>query len=145
MALPTLLPNPSDIDRVAAAITEAERGSLGEVRVQLDACCDGEPLDRARACFFALGMDRTAHGTGVLLYAAVESRKAAVWAGEGLHAAAAPGFWDTVLDALVEGEAKAGLAEGLVSALTRIGALLRERFPGEDSAGNELPDDVGSA
>lgn len=145
MPLPSFLPGPSDTARVADAISAAERGSLGEVRVQLEARCDGDPLERARAHFAALGMDRTTHGTGVLLYTAVESRQAAVWADTGPYEVAGPAFWDGVLDALVEGEARGGLAEGLVAALGRIGGLLREHFPAEDTAGNELPDEVAGA
>jgi uncharacterized membrane protein len=140
-----LLSDPADLSRVAEAVGRAEQGSAGEVRVQLEPRCAGDPLDRARELFAALGMEGTERGTGVLLYAAPEDRKAAVFAGEGLFGAAEPGFWDGVLDALAEGAAAGSLADGLVAALDRIGGLLRARFPAQDGAGNELPDAVEGA
>lgn len=128
---------------VVAAIKRAERGNRGEVRVHLEARAPGgDALARAEALFRALGAHRTKDGTGVLLYVAVDDRRAAVYAGAGVFGARDAGFWQGVTDA-VAAEAKAGsLARGLVAGLDRIGEALRERAPGRDRRGNELPDAV---
>lgn len=128
---------------VVDAIRRAERGNRAEVRVHLEARCpSADPVARARELFAALGMQRTREGTGVLLYVAVDDRRAAVYAGPGVHGAQGEGFWRSVTDA-VAAEAREGrLARGLVAALDLVGAALREKVPGEDVHGNELPDEV---
>jgi uncharacterized membrane protein len=131
---------------VVAAIKRAERGNRGEVRVHLEARAPGgDALARAEQLFRALGVHRTKDGTGVLLYVAVDDRKAAVFAGPGVHGAQGVTFWQGVTDA-VAAEAREGrLAAGLVAALDLVGAALRERVAGDDRHGNELPDAVSSS
>jgi uncharacterized membrane protein len=131
-----------DEARVVAAITGAEQGNRGEVRVHVEERCRGDALARARAVFAELGMARTQESTGVLLYLAPNERKAAVFAGAGIHGAAGEGFWREVIDAVAKGYAGGTPVDGLEAALERIGAILREHAPGEDRAGNELPDAV---
>jgi uncharacterized membrane protein len=135
---------PGDAERVVAAIGAAERGSRGEVRVHVEERCKGDALERARALFAALGMARTRDATGVLLYVSPGDRKAAVFAGEGVHGAAGEAFWREVIDAVAQGFARGAPVDGLEAALARVGDLLREHAPGADAAGNELPDAVTS-
>jgi len=78
----------------------------------------------------------------VLLYAAVDDRRSAVWAGPGLYAAAAPDFWHEVTDHMAEGFRSGDVAGGLARALSAVGHLLKQVAPGEDVHGNELPDEV---
>ena len=87
-------------------------------------------------------MERTRTDSAVLLYVSTADRKAAVFAGKGIHGAAEPAFWQTVTDAVAEGARGGDLAGGIARALDRVGDLLREHAPGEDTAGNELPDVV---
>jgi len=131
---------------VVAAIKRAERGNRGEVRVHLEAAAPGgDALARAEALHRALGVHRTKDGTGVLLYVAVDDRRAAVYAGAGVFGARDPAFWQGVTDA-VAAEAREGrLAAGIVAALDRVGEALREKVPGADRRGNELPDAVTSS
>ncbi|HEX5748260.1 MAG TPA: TPM domain-containing protein [Archangium sp.] len=132
--------------RLVAAIRRAEEGHRGEVVVRLERSCrGGEPLARAAQLFEELGMRRTAADTGVLLYVAVADRKAAVYAGQGVHGAAQPGFWQEVVDGLAQGFRAGTPVAGLETAIERIGGLLRTAVPGEDTRGNELPDVVSQA
>ncbi len=131
--------------RLVAAIRRAEEGHRGEVVVRLERSCRGEPLARAAQLFEELGMSRTAADTGVLLYVAVADRKAAVYAGQGVHGAAQPGFWQEVVDGLAQGFREGSPVGGLEAAIERIGGLLRTAVPGEDTRGNELPDVVSQA
>ncbi len=131
---------------VVAAIKRAERGNRGEVRVHLEASAPGgDAFGRARALFRALGVHATKGGTGVLLYVAVDDRKAAVFAGPGVHGAQAAGFWQGVTDAVAAGAREGSLARGIVEAVDRVGEALRRAVPGRDRDGNELPDAVTSS
>lgn len=129
--------------QVKAAIAAAELGHRGEIQVLLEGRFPGDgPIARARQLFFELGLDKTREGTGVLLYAAVDDRRSAVWAGPGLYAAAAPDFWHEVTEHLAEGFRSGDVAGGLTRALSAVGRLLQQIAPGEDRNGNELPDVV---
>ena len=128
---------------LVAAIRDAERGNRGEVRVHVEKRCPGgNALERARQIYHLLGMSGTQEDTAVLLYVALSDRKAAVFAGSGIHAAAKPDFWKSVVDAVAKGYARGAGEAGLVDAIGKIGELLREHLPGEDRSGNELPDEV---
>jgi uncharacterized membrane protein len=137
----------ADDARLVEAVARAEKGSRGEVRVHLERRCPAkDPLDRARDRFAHLNMHATADATGVLLYVALSPRVACVFAGEGIHGAAAEGFWDEVVDRVGRGFAEERAAEGLIDALDRIGELLRRVVPDHDDArGNELPDQVSTS
>jgi uncharacterized membrane protein len=128
---------------VIAAIGAAEAGNCGEVCVHLEKKC---PLDdvlaRAEQLFGRLQMHDTKDDTGVLLYVAVDDRKVAVYAGKGIHGAAADGFWQDVASAVATGFKSGAPLVGLRDALERIGDLLREHVPGSDDAGDELPNQV---
>lgn len=125
------------------AIGEAEAGNRGEVRVHVERRCPvPDAMARAQELFFALEMGETAEDTGVLLYVATESHECAVYAGEGVHGARGEGFWQSVADGLARGFAQNDPIGGFERALLAIGALLREVVPGEDVAGDELPDAV---
>jgi len=65
-----------------------------------------------------------------------------VFAGSGIYGAAASGFWHEVVEAVADGYRSGDGVGGLVRGLANIGDLLRAHAPGEDSAGNELPDAV---
>jgi uncharacterized membrane protein len=129
--------------RIVEAIRRAERGNRGEVMVHVERRCKGgDALARAAELFESLGLRRTAADTGVLLYVAVDDRRAAVFAGQGVYGAAKPDFWKGVVDAVVTGCRRGDLVTGLEGALERVGGLLFTAAPGEDVAGNELPDRV---
>lgn len=133
----------ADESRIVSAIRDAEAGNRGEVRVHVERRCpSGKPIDRAEELFHALGMDETDEDTGVLLYIAADDRTACVWAGAGVYGARDEGFWDEVVDEVAGGFVSGAPGRGIATAVRRIGRLLRELVPGEDTAGNELPDEV---
>lgn len=100
------------------------------------------PLRRAESLFHSLGLERTRDGTGVLLYVAERDRKTAVFAGPGVYGARAPGFWNDVAATIARGYATGDRIGGLVRAVEVIGEILRVSAPGEDTAGDELPNQV---
>ncbi len=130
-------------ERLVEAIAAAERDNRGEVRLHLEQRCPyRQSLPRARQLFGKFGMHKTRDDTGVLLYVAVKDRTAAVFAGAGIHGSAKEGFWQQVIDEVATGFKSARPVSGLLKALDRIGELLREYAPGDDSAGDELPNKV---
>lgn len=137
---------PSDRERVVQAIGAAEEGNRGEVRVHIEPeCPEDEALDRARQIFGELGMHETEEQTGVLLYIADIDHKCAVFAGEGVFESRDPEFWHRVVDEVANGYERGAPVEGIVEALEEVGEVLREQVPGEDEAGNELPNEVSSS
>lgn len=139
----TPLFTPEETEHLVGAIRSAEAGNKGEVRVHVEKKLRaGDPLDRAEALYHELGMADTEEDTGVLLYLALDDHKAAVWAGKGIHDAPGEGFWQHVIEEVAEGYRRGDGLRGITRALSEIGDVLREYVPGEDSAGNELPDAV---
>ncbi len=128
------------------AIADAERGNRGEVRVHIERFCpEPDAMDRAAELFELLGMAETAEDTGVLLYVATESRDCAVFAGDGIVGAREAGFWQRVSDGLARGFARHDPIAGFEMALMQIGEVLREVVPGDDAAGDELPNAVSTS
>ena len=129
--------------RLIAAIAEAERGNRGEVRIHLEKTCpEDDTLVRAEQVFGKLGMHETKDDTGVLLYIAREDHKVAVYAGKGIHGAAETGFWQDVCSTVAAGFKAGEGVGGMEKAMAKVGELLREHAPGDDAAGDELPNAV---
>ncbi len=121
----------------------AERGHRGELRVHVEPRYPGDgPVERARALYHQLGVGQTQGDTGALLYVAWEDHKSAVWVGAGVdlrdRRAACQRVVDTVAFHARRGDAYAGLS----SAIGQLGVLLSLGAPGEDTAGNELANDL---
>ncbi len=125
------------------AIAAAERGHRGEIRVHIESRYPGDgPLGRAEALYQELGIGKTRDDTGVLLYIAERDHKAAVFAGSGVYGARKPALWKDIAAAVAEGYAAGDRLSGLVRALAMIGDILRETARGDDTAGDELPNQV---
>ena len=128
---------------LSAAITTAEQGHRGEIRVHIEARYPGDgPTARAAALFEELGMQKTRDGTGVLLYVAERDRKVAVYAGPGVYGARDPAQWRAVCDAVAQGYGANDRVAGLQRGLAMLGEILLDAAPGEDDAGDELPNEV---
>ena len=132
----------ADLDAVAEAVSHAERGTAAEIRVHLDHRCAGDALARAIEVFERLQMHRTVERAGVLVYIAVEDHKVAVIGDTGIHQRVGQGYWNVlvarVINHLREGRAR----EGLVDAVTDLGAALATHFPRRRDDHNELSDRV---
>lgn len=134
--------------RLREAIAAAERRTSGEIRLHVEgdvpkkAPANGDPYQRAREVFAALGMHDTAERNGVLVYLATRSRKFAIVGDEQLHQRVGDAFWNDVRDLLVQQFGRDRFVEGLEGGIASIGEKLREHFPYREGDRNELSDDI---
>ena len=135
----------ADLDAVAQAVAAAERTTSAEIRVHLDDRCPGEAMRHAIAVFERLGMHATAERSGVLIYVAVSDRKLAVIGDRGIHERVGAGYWLQVVDAMLGHLRASRPRDGLVQAVTSVGAALGSHFPRRGDDRNELADDVSIA
>jgi len=134
---------PEHVTRIVQAIEAAEQQTSGEVRVHLESSAKGvAPLDRAVAVFHELGLHKTAHRNGVLLYVALDDRQFAILGDEGIHARVGTDFWHREKDALAGYFSQGNIIGGIVYVIEQIGAKLRAHFPWQADDVNELSNDV---
>lgn len=135
----------SDLDAVAAAVERAESRTAAEIRVHLEPRVrgtGGDPLRRARAVFAALGMQRTEHRAGVLIYLALEDRRLAIVGDEAIHAHVGDEYWARVRDAMVARLRAGAIGDAIIAAVAEIGDVLARRFPRRAGDVDELSDEV---
>jgi putative membrane protein len=100
--------------------------------------------DRAHAeamrQFFAQGLDRTEHRTGVLIFASAGERYAEIVADAGINKMVEPVVWDEAIGGLVAAIKAGRPADGFVVAIEKCGAVLAKHFPPGALKRDELPD-----
>ena len=133
-----------DLDAIAAAVAEAERGTSAEIRVHLERRLPrrSDALSRATSLFTRLGMHATAERNGVLLYLAVHDRKLAIVGDQGVHAHVGEPYWQRVRDAMVERLRAGAPRDAVVHAVTDVGLILNKFFPRRPDDTNELSNEV---
>lgn len=127
---------------VIAAIKKAENTTSAEIRVHIEDECSRNPLERAARIFHELGMDQTEQQNGVLIYVASDDHKAAVYAGQGIHSQVEEGFWNDVLQRLIEHFKEGAYEEGIESAVDKVGHKLAELYPYQKGDVNELSNEI---
>jgi putative membrane protein len=96
--------------------------------------------DRATAYFRTGAQGRTTGRTGILIYLSLAEHDAEILADQAIAAKVGPEVWGEAMAAMLV-ELKAGrLADGMIAAVERVGAVLAEHFPRSDDDVNELPD-----
>ena len=138
-----------DFDAIVHAIVAAEAETSGEIRVHLDRRVPrrrgnkrGDAYRRAHEVFRHLGMHRTVHRHGVLIYLALEDRKLAIVGDEGIHGRVGDPYWARLRDLMVE-RLKAGAPrDAILAAIQNVGRALQEHFPRQPGDSNELSDQV---
>ena len=127
---------------LAAAISAAEEGTRGEIRVYLEKHGKEEALDRALKVFRQLKMHETEGNTGVLIYVAYDDRKLAILGDRGIHEKVPENFWDDVKAGMVANFAEGKFLTGLKEAISKCGEHLKKHFPSTDHNPNELSNEV---
>jgi uncharacterized membrane protein len=132
-----------DVERVKAAIADAERAASGEVRVSVAPFFWGSVRRVAEKAFVRLRMTATKDRNGILFFIVPARKKFAILGDEGIHAKVGQDFWES-LAGLMSGHFRKGeFTEGLVAAIEESGRQLAAHFPCDPSTDvNELPDDI---
>lgn len=129
-------------DEIVAAIQAAEKKTSGEIRVFITRKEPQDPVAAAQSHFAELGMHKTQHRNGVLIFVAPRVRKFSVIGDSGVHARCGHEFWNKMA-AEMTGHFKQGdFTAGILHGVSKAGDLLAEHFPRKPDDKNELPDDI---
>jgi putative membrane protein len=90
--------------------------------------------------FFAQGLDKTEHRTGVLIFASAAERYAEIVADAGINGKVAPDVWDDAINSLVTAIKAGRSTDGFLAAIEKCGAVLAAHFPPGALKHDELPD-----
>jgi uncharacterized membrane protein len=131
-----------DHDRIVAAIAEAEAKSSGEIRVHITRHKPGNLEERAKRRFELLGMTKTAHRNGVLIYIAPKVRRFQILGDSGINEKCGDDFWKETAAEMESCFRRGEFTEGIVQAVEKAGDLLAAHFPREAGDVNELPDEI---
>jgi putative membrane protein len=95
---------------------------------------------RAITCF-KVGAERRTHGrTGILIYLSLAEHRAEIVADEAIATRVSAEVWGDAMAAMLAELKQGRLPDGLIAAVTRVGAVLAEHFPRAEDDQNELPD-----
>ncbi len=131
-----------DHDRIVAAIADAERKSAGEIRVHVTHRKPKNLEERAKLRFEKLGMTRTAHRNGVLMYIAPKLRRFQILGDVGIHEKCGEDFWKETASVLEAHFRKGDFTDGIIRGVEKIGEVLAEHFPRSAEDRDELPDEI---
>ncbi len=134
--------SPAEQERIVEEIRKAEEKTSGEIRVHLDRHSHEEALEKAKKVFQRLGMHKTKHRNGVLLYLATDHRKFAVLGDQGVHKAVPENFWEETKEIMGRSFRAGKFCEGICLGIREIGEKLKFHFPAEEKNPNELPDAI---
>lgn len=135
--------NDAEKETVVAAIRNAELHTSGEICVHLDDRCDGNPYNRAIKVFMHLNMDKKPFRNAVLIYVAVKDKKCSVIGDVALHEKVGNDYWKNIIHTLSANFKNGQYEQGIIHAITTIGATLAFYFPNVDDLDrNTLPDEI---
>lgn len=90
---------------------------------------------------FRMAAERRTHGrTGILIYLSMRERRAEIVADEAIAARVDPAVWGDAMAAMIGGVKQGRIADGMVAAIGRVGAVLAGHLPAATGDRNELPD-----
>jgi uncharacterized membrane protein len=136
-----------DLKKISDSIGSVEENTSGEIRLCVHikkGFFDRKksPREIAVQQFLKLGMHKTKHRTGVLIYILLDEKKFEILADEGINKVIELNVWDEITNG-VSNEFKAGnYLEGVLHCVNYIGAKLNQHFPREADDTNELSNDV---
>ena len=129
-------------DEIVAAIREAEKGTSGEIRVFVSRKEVEDPVVVAQGHFLRMGMEKTRHHNGVLIFVAPRSHKFAVIGDAGVHVQCGDAFWRDLTGEMAGHFRKSEFTSGLLHGIRQAGQLLARHFPASPDDKNELSDEV---
>lgn len=138
---------PDERKKIAETIAGVERKTNGEIRVSIRKrrAWNERKLTLHRFAlknFYDLGMEKTRHKTGVLLFISMSERAFQIIADEGIHKRVSDHYWDDLAAAMSAHFKEKRFCDGICEAINEIGKKLEQDFPRGASDTNELPNDV---
>ena len=127
---------------IVASIQEAEKLTSGEIKVHLEPKCAKEPMARALEVFHKLGVHKTEHKNGVLIYLAWRDKKFAIIGDAGINKVVPANFWDSTKEEMKKHFSKGEFMEGISFAIKETGVHLAQYFPPHNDDKNELSDEI---
>lgn len=133
--------------KISETIAQIEKKTNGEIRVSIRKrrAWNERKLTLHRFAlknFFELGMDKTRHKSGVLLFFSMSERSFQIVADEGIHKKVSDRYWDE-LAAMMTGHFKEQrFCDGICEAIKEVGKKLEQEFPRTTNDADELPNDV---
>lgn len=131
-----------DADRIVAAIAAAEAKSSAQLRVHVTRHKPRDLDARALRRFHRLGMTKTTHRNGVLLYIAPNARKFRILGDTGIHQKCGDELWREVASAVEGHFRKEQFTEGVLAGIALLGESLARHFPRTEADRNELPNEI---
>jgi len=120
-----------DDEAVIAAIRAATESTVGEIRVAITRKHLAKDTINSEALrhFHTLGMHRTQHRNGVLIYIAPNTQEFAIAADEGIQSKSGAAPWRRAATQMREAFAQGEYTEGVTAALATIATALAREFP----------------
>ena len=136
--------NTSDKQMLVQAIQAAEKTTSGEIRLFVEGRVKkGDALSTAREIFFKHKMNDTKERNGVLVYVAVEDKKLAIFADQGIYDKVGIEFWYSQVQEMTAHFKNANYVEGMSQVIAEIGKALTDYFPYDRVRDtNELSDEI---
>lgn len=136
-----------DLQTIASVIAEVEKQADGELRVVLrhHRHLTERKLslhELALREFTRLGMHKTQHRNGILIFLLVSERRFQIIADEGIHTKVEDGTWEAVAATMSSHFRERNFRKGITEALRAVGEILSRHFPATGQKANELPNDV---
>jgi uncharacterized membrane protein len=114
---------------IAQAIKDAEAETTGRIFVRVIPDRDVEAFTRAKHEFGKAGLHHHATRNAALILVAPKAKRFAVLGDSALHERVGEAFWRDVVGETQPYFARDAVDEGILHAVARIGAALREYFP----------------
>jgi uncharacterized membrane protein len=132
---------------IAAAISEAEKTTAGEIRVSIRQKRRWRERklsieEMARREFHDLGMTKTKDHTGILIFLLMDERKFFILADGGIHTKVEETTWTKIAEEMSSHFSKKKFHQGLIHGVQAVGRVLSRFFPRKANDTNELPNDV---
>lgn len=136
-----------DLAAIAAAISEAEKTTAGEIRVSIRQQRRWRERklsieEMARREFHDLGMTKTKDRTGILIFLLLQDRHFYLLADEGINGKVDEWTWNTIAEEMSSHFSKKKFHQGMIHGVQAVSKVLSQFFPRKANDANELPNDV---
>ena len=123
---------PADLQRIAAAVQQAECGHVGEIQVVIEGhlpCLQAykqSTRKRAEQLFAELGVWDTEYNSGVLLYLNLCERQVELIFDRGLQQVTQKEVWNLICQNMVQQFGQKNYCEAVIQAIKKIGDILHQ-------------------